>query len=114
MQGHCKGEIRSEAKEYVNFTVQKDAGVKSASVLVRDNFDTEHLTDVTTEGKAEVKAGRWLCVKVELNEGFAVESVKSGETAGFSRKDTTALTLPKQERMLSTSSPRLLLLPNLI
>lgn len=81
----CKvtAKAKSEAKEYVNFTVQKDAGVKSASVLVRDNFDTEHLTDVTTEGKAEVKAGRWLCVKVELNEGFAVESVKSGETAGF-------------------------------
>ena len=84
----CKvtAKAKSEAKEYVNFTVQKDAGVKSASVLVRDNFDTEHLTDVTTEGKAEVKAGRWLCVKVELNEGFAVESVKSGETAGFFQK----------------------------
>ena len=84
----CKvtAKAKSEAKEYVNFTVQKDAGVKSASVLVRDNFDTEHLTDVTTEGKAEVQAGRWLCVKVELNEGFAVESVKSGETAGFFKK----------------------------
>lgn len=84
----CKvtAKAKSEAKEYVNFTVQKDAGVKSASVLVRDNFDTEHLTDVTTEGKAEVQAGRWLCVKVELNEGFAVESVKSGETAGFFTK----------------------------
>lgn len=84
----CKvtAKAKSEAKEYVNFTVQKDAGVKSATVSVRDNFDTEHLTDVTTEGKAEVKAGRWLCVKVELNEGFAVESVKSGETAGLFQK----------------------------
>ena len=36
----------------------------------------------STPKKAEAKEGRFLCVKVELKDGYEVVSVKNGEVAG--------------------------------
>mgnify|MGYP007038454139 CR=1 FL=1 len=68
----------------VEFTLSKDAGVKSATVSTRDSYNPSTITDVTAAGKAEAKAGRLFCVKVELNEGYQLDLVKSGKVvAGF-------------------------------
>lgn len=71
----------------VEFTLNKDAGVKSATVSTRDNFNPATLTDVTAAGKAEAKAGRLFCVKVELNEGYQLDLVKSGKVVAGFRKE---------------------------
>ena len=64
------------------FTLNTDAGVKSASVWTLDNFNFSGMVDVTSAGKAEAKSGRYFCVKVEVNEGYEVASVKIGDTEG--------------------------------
>lgn len=66
----------------VEFTLNKDAGVKSATVSTRDDHNPATITDVTAAGKAEAKEGRFLCVKVELKDGYEIVSVKNGEVAG--------------------------------
>ena len=66
----------------MNFTIVKDDGVKSASVYTLDNFNFAGRMDYTAAKKAEAKEGRFLCVKVELKDGYEVVSVKNGEVAG--------------------------------
>lgn len=78
----AKAVSETPASKDVEFTLNKDAGVKSATVSTRDNFDPATITDVTAAGKAEAKAGRLFCVKVELKAGYEIVSVKNGEVAG--------------------------------
>ena len=40
------------------------------------------MLDFTDAKKCEAKTGRWLCLKVETEEGYVVDSVKTGETNG--------------------------------
>lgn len=80
----AKAVADTPASNDVEFTLNKDAGVKSATVSTRDNFNPSTITDVTAAGKAEAKAGRLFCVKVELKDGYQLDLVKSGKTvAGF-------------------------------
>lgn len=78
----AKAVSETPASQDVEFTLNKDAGVKSATVSTRDNFNPATITDVTAAGKAEAKEGRFLCVKVELKDGYEIVSVKNGEVAG--------------------------------
>lgn len=78
----AKAVSETPASKDIEFTINKDDGVKSVSVYTRDNFNPATITDVTAAGKAEAKEGRFLCVKVELKDGYEVVSVKNGEVAG--------------------------------
>ncbi len=80
----AKATSTTPASKDVEFTLNKDDGVKSATVSTRDNYDPSTITDVTAAGKAEAKAGRLFCVKVELKDGYQLDLVKSGKTvAGY-------------------------------
>ena len=78
----AKAVSETPASKDIEFTINKDDGVKSVSVYTRDNFNPATITDVTAAGKAEAKSGRFLCVKVELKDGYEIVSVKNGEVAG--------------------------------
>lgn len=78
----AKAVSETPASKDIEFTINKDDGVKSVSVYTRDNFNPATITDVTAAGKAEAKEGRFLCVKVELKDGYEVVSVKNGEVTG--------------------------------
>ena len=78
----AKAVSETPASKDVEFTLNKDAGVKSASVYTVDNFNFAGRMDYTAAKKAEAKEGRFLCVKVELKDGYEIVSVKNGEVAG--------------------------------
>lgn len=78
----AKAVSETPASKDVEFALHKDAGVKSATVSTRDDHNPATITDVTAAGKAEAKAGRLFCVKVELKDGYEIVSVKNGEVAG--------------------------------
>ncbi|MCQ3035047.1 MAG: hypothetical protein MJ248_02335 [Bacilli bacterium] len=65
-----------------SWTINSDAGVASVQVMTLDNFDFPGMKDVTSAGKAEAKAGRFICFKVTTAAGYAVSSVKIGDTDG--------------------------------
>ena len=67
---------------YINFTIEKGEHVSSVRVFTLDNFDFAGMLDFTDAKKCEAKTGRWLCLKVETEEGYVVDSVKTGETNG--------------------------------